>query len=183
MAKFSRVVVAGAVTGLVMVAFGNVVRSQQSAPAAAGVVPKSLDIPSLDLEAPLIKLGVTKSGEMELPPYSKPKVAGWYKGSAVPGDKGASVIVGHVDTQTEPAVFYKLRQLRKGSVVRVERSDGKTVEYKVTAIEQIDKDRFPAERVYEQDGLRLVTCGGRFDYDRHEYVDNVIVYASLVSDA
>lgn len=179
MAKFSRVVVAGAVTGLVMVVFGKVVETRTQ-PAAA-VVPKTLDIPSLKLEAPLIKLGVAKNGEMELPPYSKPKVAGWYQGSAVPGEKGASVIVGHVDTQTAPAVFYKLRQMRKGEIVRVERSDGKTVEYRVTSIEQVHKDDFPAKRVYGSDGLRLVTCGGVFDYDRNEYRDNVIVYAAPVT--
>ena len=58
-------------------------------------------------------------------------MAGWYTGSAVPGEKGASVIVGHVDTKTAPAVFYKLRHVRKGEIVKVERSDGKVVKYKV----------------------------------------------------
>ncbi|MEV0581607.1 class F sortase [Nonomuraea sp. NPDC050310] len=178
MAKFSRVVLAGAATGLVMVAFGKVVQDQS--PAVAAVVPQSIGIPSLDLEAPLMKLGTTKTGEMELPPYEKPKLAGWFKGSAVPGDKGASIIVGHVDTKTEPAVFYKLRKLKKGDLVEIERSDGKVAKYKVTSMEQVDKDEFPAERVYEQDGLKLVTCGGTFDFDRNEYDDNVIVYATLV---
>ncbi|WP_084961795.1 class F sortase [Thermoactinospora rubra] len=177
MARFSRVVLAGAATGLVLVVFGRTVQTQPQRTTAA-VVPKSIDIPSLDLEAPLIKLGLTKNGEVELPPYDKPGVAGWYKHSAVPGEKGASVIIGHVDTKTEPAVFYKLRQLRKGQVVRVERSDGKVAEYKVDAVEQVHKDRFPATKVYVEDGLKLVTCGGRFDYARNEYVDNVIVYAS-----
>ncbi|MEU4578214.1 class F sortase [Nonomuraea sp. ATR24] len=176
MARSGRVVLAGAVTGLVLVAFG---KNMQSAPeeTAAGVVPRSIDIPSIDVEAPLMKLGL-KDGEVELPPYEKPKVAGWYTGSAVPGEKGASVIVGHVDTKTSPAVFYKLRQVRKGETVKVERSDGKVVEYKVTAIEQVHKDDFPLRKVYVEDGLKLVTCGGKFDYAKGEYLDNIIVYAS-----
>ncbi|MFI6320766.1 class F sortase [Nonomuraea sp. NPDC050556] len=169
-------VLAGAATGLVLVAFGKSFEAQ-NAPAAA-VFPESIDIPSIDLEAPLMKLGMTKDGEVELPPYEKPKVAGWYKHSAVPGDKGASVIIGHVDTKSAPAVFYKLRQLRKGQLVKVERSDGKVAEYRVDSIEQVHKDAFPTRKVYVEDGLKLVTCGGTFDYTKHEYVDNIIVYAS-----
>ncbi|SEG99662.1 LPXTG-site transpeptidase (sortase) family protein [Nonomuraea solani] len=167
---------AGAITGLVLVAFGKSMQTG-STPAAA-VVPESIDIPSIEVEADLMKLGLAKNGEVELPPYEKPKVAGWYTGSAVPGEKGASVIIGHVDTKTAPAVFYKLRQLRKGQTVKVERSDGKTVEFKVDKIEQVHKDRFPTKRVYVEDGLKLVTCGGKFDYATGEYMDNIIVYAS-----
>ncbi|MEV0196436.1 class F sortase [Nonomuraea sp. NPDC050691] len=176
MARPGRVVLAGAATGLLLVMFGKSQLGTQQA--AAKVVPESIDIPSIDVEAPLMKLGLTKDGEVELPPYEKPKVAGWYSGSAVPGEKGASVIVGHVDTKTAPAVFYKLRKMRKGELVKVERSDGKVVTYKVDAVEQVHKDRFPAKKVYVDDGLKLVTCGGTFDYARGEYVDNVIVYAS-----
>ncbi|WP_246268125.1 class F sortase [Nonomuraea typhae] len=173
MARAGRVVLAGAITGLVLVAFGRTVERKPEA-----IVPESIDIPSIEVDAPLMKLGLTKDGEVELPPYEKPKMAGWYSKSAVPGDKGASVIVGHVDTKDAPAVFYKLRHLRKGQLVRVARSDGKTVEYKVDSVEQVHKNDFPAKRVYVDEGLKLVTCGGRFDTVKGEYDDNVIVYAS-----
>jgi LPXTG-site transpeptidase (sortase) family protein len=174
------VVLAGAVTGMLLFAFGKGMQTETTAPAAKNVVPKSIDIPSIDVDASLMKLGLLKNGEVELPPYEKPKVAGWYTGSAVPGEKGASVIIGHVDTKTAPAVFYKLKQLRKGESVKVERSDGKVVEYKVDSIEQVHKDSFPTDKVYIEDGLKLVTCGGKFDYAAGEYLDNVIVYASPV---
>ncbi|MFG1698084.1 class F sortase [Nonomuraea sp. NPDC049309] len=181
MARPGRVVLAGAVTGLLLYAFGqNTDIGTTAKPAQASVVPKTIDIPSIDVEAPLMKLGLLENGEVELPPYEKPKMAGWYTGSAVPGEKGASVIIGHVDTKTAPAVFYKLRELRKGDTVKVERSDGKVVRYKVDRIEQVHKDEFPAKKVYLEDGLKLVTCGGKFDYAKGEYVDNIIVYASQV---
>ncbi|GAA4922803.1 LPXTG-site transpeptidase (sortase) family protein [Nonomuraea thailandensis] len=180
MARPGRVVLAGAITGLVLVMFGRGMQTGTTTTPAADVVPKSIDIPSIDVEASLMELDLLKNGEVELPPYEKPKVAGWYTGSAVPGEKGASVIIGHVDTKTAPAVFYKLRHLRKGETVKVERSDGKVVEFKVDSIEQVHKDSFPAQRVYVEDGLKLVTCGGKFDYAKGEYLDNVIVYASQV---
>ncbi|MER6002983.1 class F sortase [Nonomuraea angiospora] len=176
MARPGRVVLAGAATGLLLVAFGK--SMQTGTTPTASIVPESIDIPSIDVDAPLMKLGLSKDGEVELPPYEKPKVAGWYSGSAVPGEKGASVIIGHVDTKTAPAVFYKLRQLRKGETVKVERSDGKVVSFKVDHIEQVHKDSFPTRRVYLEDGLKLVTCGGKFDYAKGEYLDNIIVYAS-----
>ncbi|SDH89561.1 LPXTG-site transpeptidase (sortase) family protein [Nonomuraea jiangxiensis] len=170
---------AGAVTGLLLVVFGRGMQTSTTTP-VANVVPESIDIPSIEVDAPLMKLGLTKNGEVELPPYEKPKVAGWYTGSSVPGEKGASVIIGHVDTKTAPAVFYKLRQLRKGETFEVGRSDGKVVRFKVDEVEQVHKDRFPSERVYLEDGLKLVTCGGKFDYANGEYLDNIIVYASEV---
>ena len=63
-------------------------------------------------------------------------------------------------------MFYRLRQVRKGAEVRITRSDGKVARYRVEKIEQVPKERFPAERVYTEDGLRLVTCGGVFDRSR-----------------
>jgi len=178
--RWTRVVVAGAITGIVMAV---VVKPDDAGEKErnAAVVPRSLEIPAIDLEAPLMKLGMTDDGEVELPPYEKPDTAGWFKHSAVPGDDGASVIIGHVDTKTEPAVFFRLRHLRKGQKIRVERSDGEVAEYRVDSIERVPKERFPTRKVYIEPGLRLVTCGGEFDWSAGEYRDNVIVYASPVT--
>jgi LPXTG-site transpeptidase (sortase) family protein len=168
--------VAGIITGLALFA-ANGHKEDQPAPRSSAV-PERIDIPALSLKAPLMKLGLSDTGDVELPPYDKPKTAGWYTGSAVPGDDGASVIIGHVDTKTAPAVFYRLRDLREGALVKVSRSDGTTAEYRVDSVERVPKDDFPAQRVYAEDGLRLITCGGSFDWARHEYRDNIIVYAS-----
>ncbi|WP_433251594.1 class F sortase [Streptosporangium sp. CA-135522] len=179
--RWSRIIVAGVITGAVMVAF-NRGGGEITAPARSSIVPSRLDIPSLGIRAPLMKLGVT-DGQIELPPYEKPGTAGWVKDSAVPGEEGPAVILGHVDTKTAPAVFFKLKQIREGQVVKIVRSDGKVAQYRVDSVEQVGKDRFPADKVYLEDGLRLITCGGNFDWDKHEYRDNVIVYATLVKPA
>ncbi|GLV52082.1 hypothetical protein TBS_26490 [Thermobispora bispora] len=172
--SFKWVVTAGVVTGLVLASLSE----RRAEPDRPAVVPKRLEIPALDLSAPLMRLGLTRDGEVELPPFERPEAAGWFTGSAVPGDPGASVIIGHVDTKTEPAVFYRLHRLRKGDLVKVVRSDGKVARYRVDAVERVPKERFPAKRVYTGDGLRLITCGGVFDRRSREYRDNVIVYAS-----
>ncbi|WP_371780867.1 class F sortase [Streptosporangium subroseum] len=177
--RWSRIVLAGVITGAVLVAFNRVGGEEEKPPARAAVVPSRIDIPSLGIKAPLMKLGV-KDGAVELPPYEKPQTAGWVKDSAVPGDQGPAVILGHVDTKTAPAVFYKLKDMREGQEIKVVRSDGKVAQYRVDSIERVSKNEFPADKVYLEDGLRLITCGGNFDWDKHEYRDNLIVYATLV---
>lgn len=177
--RWSRIVLAGIVTGAVMVAFNKGVGDEEKPPVRASIVPSRIDIPSLGIKAPLMKLGVT-DGAIELPPYEKPDMAGWVKDSVVPGDQGSAVILGHVDTKTAPAVFYRLKEMREGQAIKVVRSDGKVAQYRVDSIEQVSKNRFPADKVYLEDGLRLITCGGKFDWDKNEYRDNLIVYATLV---
>jgi sortase (surface protein transpeptidase) len=90
------------------------------------------------------------------------------------------VVVGHVDSTTGPAVFYRLRELVPGQVVEFDRSDGLTARYRVTSIVDVEKDDFPTDAVYgptETPTLRLVTCGGEFDRVAGSYTGNVIVYA------
>ena len=47
---------------------------------------------------------------------------------------------------------------------------------------QYDKQRFPTDEVYYPTltpALRLVTCGGQFDYSTGHYRSNIIVFATL----
>ena len=50
----------------------------------------------------------------------------------------------------------------------------------MTKVRQMAKADFPTDDVYAPDldsSLRLITCGGQFDYGTHNYLDNVIVFA------
>jgi hypothetical protein len=47
---------------------------------------------------------------------------------------------------------------------------------------QYDKQRFPTDDVYYPTltaALRLVTCGGQFDYSTGHYRSNIVVFAAL----
>jgi sortase (surface protein transpeptidase) len=93
------------------------------------------------------------------------------------------VIGGHIDSRLGPGVFYRLRLLRQGSRVYVRRADGTLAAFRVTAVRTYLKSRFPTEAVYgpaPDAQLRLITCGGTFDYATGHYLSNVIVYAALV---
>jgi sortase (surface protein transpeptidase) len=143
--------------------------------------PTSLVIPKIGVRAPLIRLGITPSGALQVP--ASASVAGWYTGSARPGAIGSAVIAGHIDSVSGPGVFFRLRLLRPGNRVYVRRANGSVAVFEVTAVHSYLKARFPTEAVYgpEPDAqLRLITCGGTFDYATGHYLSNIIVYATLV---
>ena len=144
--------------------------------------PVSLTIPLIGVKTRLITLGLTSSGALEVP--SSTAVAGWYTGSPKPGAIGSAIIVGHIDSYTGPGVFYRLSELRPGDKVFVKRADGTLVEFRVTLVQTYLKDRFPTQAVYgptPDPELRLITCGGAFDYATGHYLSNIVVYATEVS--
>ena len=143
--------------------------------------PVTIRIPSIQVEAPIVGLGLRDDGSIEVP--KETDETGWWKGGPEPGEPGPAVILGHVDSRVGPAVFYRLKDLAAGDEIHIDRRDGTTVTYVVEASERHAKDDFPTEAVYgatEQPTLRLVTCGGEFDYDMRSYKDNFVVFASMV---
>ncbi len=146
--------------------------------------PQRLDIPSMRVRAPVLARGLDGEGAVEPPPFDRPGTVGWYAAGARPGAAGAALFVGHVDTETRPAVFYRLSALRIGETIRVARDDGTVAEFTVDDVQVLDRDRFDARQAYgvQEPGraeLRLVTCGGTFDRASRSYTANVIVSAYL----
>ena len=145
-------------------------------------LPVRLQIPAIAVSTPLVRLGRLPDGSIEVP--HDWNTAGWYDRGPRPGQPGPAVILGHVDSKTGPAVFFRLRALRPRDVVRVGLADGRTLVFRVQRVEQYPKDKFPTEAVYLPTlnrELRLITCGGEFDYAAGSYRDNIVVYATLAA--
>jgi Sortase domain len=143
-------------------------------------IPVRIDIPRIQVSSSLERLGRARDGTVEVP--SRWGVAGWYALGPRPGDPGSAVILGHVDSRSGPAVFYRLHRLRPGDEIVVTRADRSTVRFAVQRTEQYDKLRFPTDEVYYPtltSTLRLVTCGGQFDASTGHYRSNVIVFAGV----
>ena len=143
--------------------------------------PRSIRIAAIGVRAAVIPLGLRADGTMQTP--SDFSVTGWYKPWREPGERGSAVITGHVDSINGPAVFYRLRDLRRGNIIRVGRADGSVVRFGVEGLERWPKAEFPTRRVFRPtriSTLRLVTCSGNFDASTGHYVDNTIVYAARV---
>jgi hypothetical protein len=63
----------------------------------ASIRPQRLRIPSIGVDTALETLGVTRLGRLR-PPVD-PQRAGWFPGSAVPGELGPAVVAGHRDSK------------------------------------------------------------------------------------
>ncbi len=142
----------------------------------------SLRIPALRLTAPVGPLGLNPDDTVEVP--KNPDHAGWYRLGPSPGEMGSAVILGHVDSKTGPAVFYRLSSVRAGNKIAVTLADGVVANFQVARVVTYPNAKFPARKVYSSDGppaLELVTCGGPYDHRAHTYTANVVVYTFLVS--
>jgi len=185
-----------------IVAAGVTFVSQQHAPqpsaAASGAVgpagqgpslprsvPVAVDIPAIGVTSKLLHLGLNADGTVQVPSLvTGASEAAWYKYSATPGQIGASVIEGHVDSNQGPAVFYRLGALRPGDTIDVTLADGITAIFRVTGVREYAKSNFPANAIYgttNYAALRLITCGGVFDYATGHYLSSTVVFASLTS--
>jgi sortase (surface protein transpeptidase) len=139
--------------------------------------PERVRIPAIGVSARIISLPIDRSGRLVAPKAFD--LAGWNEAGPEPGENGTAVIAGHVDSRSGPAVFFRLRDLRGGDRVDVDRADGSTARFSVTRIARYRKTGVPAGVYRATPGpeLRLVTCGGAFDRGRGSYRDNIVVYA------
>jgi len=153
-------------------------------PGAAPLSPSPPDrvrIPSIKVDAPLMGLGLTPQGSLDVPPPQKKNLAGWYEAGTTPGERGTAIMAGHVDNAEGPAVFYDLGALTKGRTIDIDRRDGSVAVFTVDAVEVYDAQAFPDEKVYgaaDRPELRVITCGGGYS-KKTGYRGNVVVFAHL----
>lgn len=148
--------------------------------------PQRLEVPSLGVVAPVVPGGLDDTGGIEAPPYDLPQTVAWYEAGTRPGARGTALLVGHVDTDTKPAVFHALSTTRPGAVVHVIRADGVIAEFTVEDVQVVSRHSFDAHRVYGprdpgRAELRLISCGGTFDRASRTYTANVVVSAYLTA--
>jgi hypothetical protein len=152
-------------------------------PSLGRSLPVEVRIPAIGVRSTLLHLGRNADGSMAVPSLTtNANDAAWYKYSVTPGQLGAAIIEGHVDSYTGPAVFFRLGALRPGNTIDVTLADGVTAVFQVTGVREYAKDDFPARAIYgatDYAALRLITCGGAFDPATGHYLSSVVVYAAL----
>ncbi|HEX5743982.1 MAG TPA: class F sortase [Candidatus Saccharimonadales bacterium] len=142
--------------------------------------PLSISIPRIQLEASVFQEGLRTDGTISMPNVFDR--VGWYDKSPTPGERGPAVLTGHVDSTEGIAVFWRLRELKIGDLIKVGRQDGSTATFRVTNVGQFPQDKFPTQAVYgpiDHAGIRLITCGGSFNAATGHYDHNTVVYGRL----
>jgi Sortase domain len=165
-------------------------------------VPLELRIPSLQVSAPVLGVGMTAANVMDAPtgPANDPvwQKVFWYRGGGIPGSAGTATLAAHVDdVRGRPAVFAHLNDLRPGdSIVVRDTRTGLDVGFRVaeTATYTLKQTLDPAvlARIYgsgpvtgqapqpSPDGLShltLITCTGSFISGLGMYDHRLAVYA------
>ena len=143
-------------------------------------IPVRIEIVVIDLEAPILPLGVVReTGQMEVP--ENVDEVGWYRYGPAPGWPGSAVLAAHVDMAGEgPGVFFHLDRLRMGDRINVDFDDGTTSIFVVSHAERVPKGELNFDSVFSPVGqplLRLVTCGGGFNRTIRSYDDNIVITA------
>jgi len=142
-----------------------------------------LEIPSIGVVTNLLHLGLRENGSLEVPQDTGGGApASWYDGSPSPGERGPSVMLGHVNALGgHQGVFADLRTLTPGAQIKVSRADGSTAIFTVDRGALYGKDTFPTLEVYGNtpgSELRLITCDG-YDPATGQFDDNYVIYARL----
>ena len=157
--------------------------------ADAATQPKTLHIPTLELTAPIIALGIDDTGEFVAPDSGHE--VGWYLGGGYPGSNDpaqAVLLSGHLTgPDGQPAVFADLDQLQPGEIILIGREDNTVFSYTVAEIytmplPEIDMAALMASASSEQEGVTLITCAGGYDEAQATYAQRLIVRAVLENE-
>lgn len=141
--RCGRFTAAVASAAILLSGVGCATPSPTVAPAARTA--QSVQIPSIGLRTgALIDLGLTSTQELEVP--GDAVTAGWFELSPDPGEVGPAVIAGHVDYDSVPGVFVRLREVRPGDEISVDRADGSTAVFTAYEVDRYPKSQFPTER-------------------------------------
>ncbi len=168
-----------------VVALAVTVAGLSLASVAANPVPAPfarLLIPAIGVNAPIESVGVRPDGAMETPRQHPWNDVGWYNTGPHPGERGSAVIAGHLDRPGgNPAVFWRLRDLRVGDSVLVVDASGKTLRFHVTRIMSYPPQDAPVQDIFGNTAgsfLNLTTCAGDWIPAQHQTALRLVVYTS-----
>jgi sortase (surface protein transpeptidase) len=139
--------------------------------------PSRVTIASLGVDAPIVTVGLEPgTNNLQIPDIDH---VGWYGLGPSPGQPGSSVLVGHVDGNGRPGVFWRLGRLEPGDDIVVTFAGRPDRTFRVVGRRQVPKAELPPD-LFSRAGpprLALITCGGAFNRATRHYADNVVIVA------
>lgn len=144
--------------------------------------PRFIQLPEIGRSGCILRVGVDQYDSIAVP--SNIHLAGWFIDSAAPGEKGVSIIDGHVSGVYGEAIFTGLADLVPGDLVTVELGDGRERAFTVISVEHYTVAQTAGEQFRQLEDverqLTLITCGGSFDPVTGLFADRVVVRAGAL---
>ena len=145
--------------------------------------PKYIRLNTIQTEGYIQNVGVDQSKQVAVP--NNIHLAGWFRDTVRPGEKGLSIIDGHVDGRTSAGIFKSLGNLKQGDQFTIEMGNGNLKTFKIKKVSTVDTNLANNE-LFSQDPmiksqLNLITCGGTFDKQSKQYDKRVIAVSELVN--
>lgn len=145
--------------------------------------PRKITIGSLGTKGFIQGVGKDQKGDIAVP--SNVSYAGWYVSSVKPGDKGLSIIDGHVSSRYGSAIFAKLADLQKNETLQVEFGDGSQRTFRVVEKRELPETETADFLFQKKDDinsqLNLITCGGSFNKRSRAYSNRVVVVTERIN--
>lgn len=144
--------------------------------------PRRIVLNSLGVDGFVQQVGLTSKNAVGVP--ANIHVAGWFNETVLPGQKGLSIIDGHVTGIYNDGIFVGLMQMKPGDTFEVEYGDRSKKTFEVVDVRKMPESE-SAKFLFERDQsinaqLNLITCGGDFDTQADQYVDRVVVVSKLI---
>lgn len=153
--------------------------TEASATTTAPFVPARLKVPSVGIDANVEQVGQKQDGTMATPTDFAD--VGWYALGGHPGGAGNAVMAGHVNNAlTKSGVFGHLGQVHLGDYITVSDAAGKTLVYKVRAIDEYPANQAPAQSIFAATGpsqLILITCDGDWVQSEKTFDKRLVITA------
>ncbi len=144
--------------------------------------PKYIELPTIKAGGYLQNVGVDQKKAVAVP--NNIHMAGWFIDTVRPGEKGNSIIDGHVNGRKNDGIFKNLIKLKKGDTVSVEFGDGRKKSFEVDEVVSVKTAEAASVLFSQKPGitnqLTLITCGGVFNRQINQYEERVIAIAQAM---
>jgi len=146
-------------------------------------LPIRLTIPSINVDAQVINVGLAKDGSVGVP--EGPYQVAWFKLGPRPGEKGSAIITGHFGPWKSGAhsVFDNLHELKPGDKIYIKEDSGASLTFMVKESRVYNPNESLPEVFNKNDGtyLNLITCNGDWVATQKTYTKRLVIFTQMVT--
>jgi LPXTG-site transpeptidase (sortase) family protein len=142
-----------------------------------------VQLPSLGVEAPIVKVGIDSSERMVVPTNARD--IAWLDQGGFPGRTRNVVLAGHIAYNRAAGSFNRIKDLQPGDEVTIA-IDEKVLRYRVVWNCSFSRDTTLADRIMgytTRPSVTLISCGGVFDTAARTHTNRIVVRAEQITDS